>query len=103
MADSQARQIHGQAAKAREDGDSVRALQLALEALEAYQKEDDTVGFAEIHAEMFLTLRHLYEKTNYEGYLVSAKHVAMAGAELAQKSGNKEALAIPLFNLAKAQ
>lgn len=100
---SEGRRIHGLAAQARERGESIESLKMDIDAMNAYQREGDQLGFAEIQAEMFLTLRHLFEKTEDQGYLILAKHAAMASVELAERSGNKSALAIPYFNLAKAQ
>lgn len=91
------------AEQARENGDFGKALEFTDQAMLAYQVADDKLGFAEIQASRFLTLRHLYEKTEDKDYLILAKHAAMASVELAEASGNKEALAVPLFNLAKAQ
>lgn len=103
MESQEGRRVHGLAGQSREAGNFTEALRLADEAMVAYAADQDPLGFSEIHAERFLTLRHLYESTEFEGYLISAKHTAMAGVELAEKSGIKEALAIPYFNLAKAQ
>lgn len=100
--ESEGRRIHAQAAHAREEGDSVKSLQLDMEAFAAYQKEGDALGEAEILADGFLTLRHLYEKTDDRNYLIVAKYFAMASVEIAENSGNREALALPWFNLAKA-
>lgn len=101
--ESEARRLHGQAAQARERGESVEALKLAIDALNAYQKEGDKLGFAEVLSDIFLTLRHLFDKTGDRQYLILAKHSAMASADLAEESDDKTALAIPYFNLAKAQ
>ncbi len=98
-----ARQIHDQAEKMREDGDFSKALQLTDQAMIAYQKEGNIAGFAEILASRFLIFRHLYEETNDKNYLILAKHITMASVEIAQNSKNPQALAIPLFNLAKVQ
>jgi tetratricopeptide (TPR) repeat protein len=98
-----ARQIHGHAEVAREQGKFLEALQFTDEALILYQEGKDDLGFAEVQASRFLTLRHLYEKTGYEGYLILAKFSAMSSVEIAQKSQNPKALAMPLYNLAKAQ
>jgi len=103
MTDLEARQIHEIALEAQEKGDFIKALQLEVQAMVLYQKAGDQKGFAEIQAMFFLTYRHLYEQTGDEGYLSLAKHAAMVSVELAQKSGDKTALAIPYFNLAKAQ
>lgn len=99
----EARNLHQQAEQAREDGDFLKALELTDQAMVAYQEIGDKIGFAEIQASRFLTLRHLYEKTNDKSYLILAKHTAQSAVELAEESGSKEALAIPYFNLAKVQ
>lgn len=101
--DSQGRKIHGLAEQARERGEFGKALELTDQAMVLYQEEEDKLGFAEIQASRFLTLRHLYEKTGDRNYLILAKHAAMSSAEIAEASGDKTALAIPYFNLAKAQ
>lgn len=101
--ESKGRQIHGEAAKARERGESIEALKLYMDAMDTYQREGDNLGFAEIQTEIFLTLRHLFEKTSHHGYQILAKHAAMSSVELAEESGDKTALAIPQFNLAKVQ
>lgn len=100
---SKGRKIHGQAAQARERGDFVKALELTDQAMAAYQQSGDSLGFAEIQSSRFLTLRHLYENTGYRNYLILAKYAAMVSTEIAETVENKEALAIPYFNLAKAQ
>ncbi|MBI4036376.1 hypothetical protein HY386_00670 [Candidatus Daviesbacteria bacterium] len=101
--ESEGRRLHGLAEQARESGDFTRALELTDQATVSYQQGGDSLGFAEVQASRFLTLRHLFEKTDDKNYLILAKHTAMASVELAQASGDKQALALPLFNLAKAQ
>lgn len=101
--DSQGRKIHSEAAKARERGDHLKALQLSDEAMLAYQRDSDTLGFTEILADRSITLRHLYEATNDKTFLIKAKHESMAAVEIAESSGDKKALAVPQFNLAKIQ
>ncbi len=101
--ESEGRRIHGLAAQARERGESQEALKLADEALIEYQKEGDLLGLAEIEAEKTLIYRHLYQATDDQNYLILAKYSAKAGVEIAEKSGNKQSLALPYFNLAKAQ
>src|SRR3989344_438009 len=100
---SEGRRIHGLAAKARERGESVEAVKLAEDAMAVYQKEGDALGFAEALADQFLSLRHIFDKTGDRKYLLRAKHSAMVSVEIAEESGDKSALAIPYFNLAKAQ
>lgn len=101
--ESEGRKIHGLAEQAREEGDFLKALKLTDESMIAYQQAKDTLGFAEIQASRFLVLRHLYEQTADRHYLVLAKHAALAAVEIAENTDNKQALAIPYFNLAKAQ
>ncbi len=100
--DSQGRKIHAQAEQAREDGKFEESLKFYDQALIQYAKENDDLGFAEILATRTLTLRHLFQTTNNKNFLIAAKHAAMASVEVAEKSGDKKALAIPYFNLAKA-
>lgn len=100
---SEGRKLHGEAEQAREKGNFEKALQLTDQAMITYQKDNDDLGFAEVQASRFLTLRHLYEQTEDEKFLVLAKHAAEASVELAEKSGDPKALALPYFNLAKAQ
>ncbi len=99
--ESEGRIIHGQALKARESGDFLGALQHIDKALIAYQEAGDVLGMAESLSDRSLTLRHLYQKTNDKNYLILVIHSALAALELAQSSGQAEALAIPLFNVAK--
>src|SRR5579885_3158440 len=101
--DSQGRKLHGQVAEIRESGDSVKALSMYPEVLEAYLQDGDSAGFAEALADQFLTLRHLYEKTSKREWLILAEHSAQAAIDIAREQGSKEALAVPLFNLAKSQ
>ena len=101
--ESKGRILHSKAEQAREKGNFQEALELTDQALIKYQEESSVLGFAEIQASRFLTLRHLFEKTNDQNYLILAKHSALSAVEIAQKNGNKEALVLPLFNLAKAQ
>lgn len=72
-------------------------------ALVAYANDKDKLGFAEAHAMRYLTLNHLYQSTEFEGWLVSAKHTAQTGVELARRSNNPKALGISLFHLAEVQ
>ncbi len=100
---SEGRKIHGHAAVARESGDFITALKFTDEAMAAYQKDKDKLGFAEVQADRFLTFNHLYQATGDRNYLILAKHAAESAVEIAEASGDKSALALPYFNLAKAQ
>ncbi len=101
--ESKGRKIHAQAEVAREKGEFVEALKFTDEAMVVYQEEGDRLGFSEVQASRFLTLRHLYEKTDWRGYLILAKQNAEASVELAEASGDLKTLALPYFNLAKAR
>ncbi len=103
MESQEGRRLHALAEQARESGDSVKALNLTDQAMLAYQKDGDNLGFAEVLSSRFLSLRHLFDSTEDKNFLILAKHQAEASVEIAEKAGDKTALAIPLFNLAKAQ
>lgn len=100
---SEGRRIHALAEQARENGLFLDALKHTDEAMIAYQARGDRLGFAEVLSSRFLTLRHLYEQTGERPFLITAKHTVMASVDIAKESGDNKALAVPLFNLAKAQ
>lgn len=95
------RQIHEQALAAQEKGEFLEALKLEDEAMIIYGEDDDGLGFSEIQAMRTLTYRHLYEQTGYEGYLIKAKHEALASVALAEFDGDEYSLAIPLVGLGR--
>lgn len=101
--ESEARKIHGQALQARESGDPLSALKLADQAMVEYQKSGDKLGFAEIHADRALSMRHLWQSSDDASWLICSLHESEAAVDLAQESGDQTALAIPYFNLAKIQ
>lgn len=101
--DSHALNLHQQAETAREKEDFLKALELTDQATVAYQKEGNTAGVAEIQSSRFLTLRHLFEQTGDQNFMILAKHAAQAAVEIARSTGQTETLVIPLFNLGKAQ
>lgn len=100
--ESEGRKLHNQAAQAREAGEHLKALQLSDEAMLAYQRDDDKLGFAEVLADRSISLRHLWEATNDKVFLVKAKHESMAAVEIAETT-DRTALPVPQFNLAKIQ
>ncbi len=99
--ESEARTIHARAEEAREKEHFLDALKLTDEATIAYQKEGDMLGLSEVQSSRVLTLRHLAEQTGDGNYLVLAKYAALSSVEIAEKSGDKKALAIPYLNLGK--
>lgn len=102
MNESRGRQIHALAEHAREDGKFLEALKYTDEATTLYLEDNDILGLAEVQGSRFLTLRHLFEATGKNEYLVLAKFAAQAAAQISEDSGIKESIALPFFNLAKA-
>ncbi len=101
--ESQGRKIHGQAAHAREAGEHLKSLQLNDEAFIIYQKDGDILGLSEIFADRAITFRHLYNETDNKLYLIIAKHELVAAVEIAEQSGNRQALALPYLQLGNVQ
>lgn len=101
--DSAGRKLHAQAAQAREKGEHLEALKLQDEAMLAYQKDGDVLGLAELLADRSIVFRHLFDDSGDKNLLIISKHEMEASVEMAESSGNKEALALPYFNLAKVQ
>lgn len=101
--ESEGRKLHELAAKAREDGDHLKALQLEDEAMLAYQRDGDKLGLAEVVADRSIVLRHLWEGTGDKNFLMLAEAEMEASVKIARESGETAALALPLFNLAKTQ
>jgi len=100
---SEGRKLHKQALDAQEDEKYAEALRLIDNALVEYANSNDTLSFAEIHALRSSTCTHLFRTTKFRGWLTAAKFSAMIGVEVATDSGNRQALGIPLYHLAKIQ
>jgi tetratricopeptide (TPR) repeat protein len=101
MKNHQPNQPHAQAEDSREVEDFHVSLELAIDSELSYEDQGDMIGMSEVQSSKALAYRHLFHQTKTGAYLVLAKHAALAGVEIAQNSGIKEALAIPTFNLAK--
>lgn len=101
MSNSKGREILGKANVDREEGKILSSMQTADTALIEFQKESNLSGIAESLAVRVLALRRFYSETSDVSFLILAKHVGEAGVELAEKSGDKTSLAIPLFQLAQ--
>lgn len=99
---SPGRKLHQQALESQERGELDKSLELSEQAVKAYEKDRDDLGAAEIQALRFLTFRHKYDQTNDRSFLEKAVESAQKGVGIAKDSGQTQALAIPLFNLAKA-
>ena len=102
MQQPQPRNLLKNAEDAKEKEDFLGALKYTDEALLAFSEEKNTSGFSEVLASRFLTLRHLFEQTGDQNYMILAKQDILAAVEISRKNGNKKALPIPLFNLGKA-
>lgn len=97
------RDFHKRAERAREHGSFIEALNLCELAFEIYSREKNEIGMSEVCASSFLALRHLSEKySDDKSYLIRAKHAAQSGVEIARNFGKKEALSLPVYNLAQA-
>lgn len=95
------REIHARAEQAREKGEFLEALKFTDEAMAAYVEDGDILGFTEVLQSRALTARHLADKTGSDLWLRYALHVAMAGVEAAEKSGDKSAVIIPYHTVGK--
>lgn len=100
---SKARKLHAVASQKREEGKLLESLQANDEALLEYDLENDDLGFAEGIACRAITLRVFANLNNSRKLLILAKHEMLAAIEIAKKSGQKESLAMPLFNLAEVR
>lgn len=94
------RELHSEAAKARESELFTQSLTFNDDALFAYDKENDALGFSEGIACRSITLRVYANLHDSKRILTLAKYEMMASVELARESGQADALALPLFNLA---
>lgn len=94
-------QAHQQAEQAREHQDYQVALELAVDSEFSYGEAGDVIGLSEVQATKALTYRQLFKSSKTGYFLVLAKHAALAAVEIAKNSGIKEAMALPVFNLAK--
>src|SRR3989344_6043785 len=99
---SKGRQLHQQALDAQEAEKFPEALYRVDDALIAYDGDDHDFDFAEGLAMRSLTESHLAAiSKNPRRWLITAKHNAMAGVEIARESRDRRAEGIPLFQLAK--
>lgn len=97
----QTNQPHYQSEESRELQDYQVSLELAIDSEFSYDEAGDELGFSEVQAGKALTYRQLFKASKNGHFLVMAKHAALAGVEIAKNSRLKDALAIPVFNLAK--
>ncbi len=100
---SKGRILHGNAAKAREKEQFTESLTFNDDALFAYDKENDDLGFSEGLACRSITLRVYGSLHKSKRILTLAKYEMLASVDLARQSGIKESLGIPLYNLAELQ
>lgn len=98
---SRGRIIHGQAERAREQGNFLKALEYTDQATLSYQQDRNYLGLSEIQSSRQSTFKQLYRQTNDPMYLILEKYAAISAVQIAKKSQIKEALAIPYHNLGK--
>src|SRR6266446_1405722 len=101
--ESEGRQLHAQAAKAREEGKLNESLDINSKALLAYDTANDALGFTEGIACRSITLRVYANAHNSRRFLTLAKYEMLGSVAIARESGEKVALALPLYNLAELQ
>ncbi|MCS7092498.1 MAG: hypothetical protein NZM26_04050 [Patescibacteria group bacterium] len=99
MKSSKARQLHDKALNLREQQDLLQSLQVSIEALYEYAKDEDTLGFAELLSMMSKTYLHMFLLANYPPYLELAKSTAMACVSIAESAKEPKAAMLPYFNL----
>lgn len=96
-----ARELHSQSEHQREGGDLEGALLTLMSAQSAYIKAGDPRGLSECLASEVLAYRHLSERSGHKEYLDFALRAAKLSVDFAEKSGQKEALALPYHTLGK--
>ncbi len=102
--ESKGRKLHSKALGAREKGNFKESLSLNDQALFAYDTDNDSHGFAEGLANRSVTLRvYANLHKNSRRILTFAKYEMIGSVEIARESGDKKALAMPLYNLAQLQ
>lgn len=101
--ESEGRRLHAQAASARENDQLKESLSFNDEALFAYDREDNPLGFAEGIACRSITLRNYATQQESRNILTLAKYEMMASVTIARESGDNTALPLPLYNLAQLQ
>ena len=99
--ESKGRQLHAQAAKAREEERFTESLTFNDEALFAYDADNDALGFSEGIACRSITLRVYANLHASKRLLTLAKYEMMASVDLARQSEDIKSLALPLYNLAQ--
>lgn len=101
MESIEGRRIHAEAEHLREGGNLEEAMATIKKAQMTYVKENDLLGVAEALASEVLIWRHLGERENKSECLMFAEMAAKLSVEMAEKSGSKEALALPYHTLGK--
>lgn len=101
--ESKGRQLHNKAAQAREKGKFAESLIFNDRALFAYDTDNDSLGFAEGIACRSITLRVYAGLRASRRFLTLAKYEMLGAVSIARESGDKTALALPLYNLAQLQ
>lgn len=87
--------------EAREKEQFFDALDLSDQAMIAFDKDDDDAGCAESLACRSINLRIYANLNDSTRVLIFAKFEMMGSVEIARKSNNPTALALPLYNLAQ--
>lgn len=97
------RSFLAKANQARENGNFLESLKFTDEAIVLAQSEENLLNLSEGMSTRVLAFRLLAGRTGDKVFLVNAKHDAECAVEIAKRSGDKTALAVPIHNLAKVQ
>ncbi len=95
------RELHHLLESAREGDNLSSALELGMRSLLAYAQEKDQLGFAEALDSIFIVFKHLHRQQKFKPYWILAGAIVRSSVEIAEKSGDNQALALPQLNLAE--
>ncbi|HSX48878.1 MAG TPA: hypothetical protein VLE44_01310 [Candidatus Saccharimonadales bacterium] len=107
MRSAKGQELHKQAEHTREAGEFEKSIDLAKQAISAYEADKDYLGQSDAFGTLSLGLRHKARtaKSSEERmqFLSEAKDAASEGIKIAEENNLAGDLARPYFNLAKVQ
>lgn len=107
MRSEKGQELHKQAEHTREAGEFDKSVDLARQAISAYEADGDYLGQSDAYGTLSLGLRHQARvaKTSEERmqFLINAKQAATEGIKIAEEKNLGGDLARPYFNLAKVE
>lgn len=106
MTEDTGHQIHMKAEQTRESGAAdaaAQALKLAHQSYIAYEIEGNKPGMAKALSSASIARRHRWQETGERSHLEEALGEQIRAVAIARESGERTAVAIPLFQLANVQ